>query len=235
VDRCLLIRPSVNLPREIHDFLLDRTALEAGSCRIAGDDLGTLIARHRTLEFTAAAALGEQLAQALAIAHDSGLVHGGIEPSNIFLVGGLEARPLDAKLFDFGALRGTALRNLPNGTPEYWSPERALGQPLGAHSDLYALGVVLYECLTGTAPFHSHSYTDLAQQHAHRAPPPLAQPADRPRIPDALKGVVLNCLRKEPAQRLKDARHLAAALRRAVPESAAMWRTICEPAVEVGE
>jgi serine/threonine protein kinase len=99
------------------------------------------------------------------------------------------------------------------GTPEYWSPEQASGQPVDPRSDVYSLGVLLYEMLLGQAPFSGHSYTDVIAQHMNVEITAIADPPGREPIPASLKSIVLNCLLKDPAQRFRSANELGQALR----------------------
>ncbi len=148
-----------------------------------------------------------QAALALAAAHDSGLVHRDVKPGNIIVT-----PEGTAKLTDFGIARagegnGHTLTGEVLGTPDYISPEQALGEPATNASDIYSLGVVAHEMLSGTKPFDGGSPVATALAHVNDAPPAL--PAS---VPADLRGVIEACLAKTPAERPTDAREVAVAL-----------------------
>ncbi|UJR80590.1 serine/threonine protein kinase [Sandaracinus amylolyticus] len=156
-----------------------------------------------------------QCASALARAHELDVVHRDIKPENIYLVGDGTRRDF-VKLLDFGLahmkgeLRLTASGAV-FGTPEYMAPEQARGAPLTGLADLYALGCVLFEMLTGTPPFKGTT-PDLILKHM-REPAPL--PSTRaPGVPPELDAVVAKLLDKQPQRRHRDAYHLLEDLRR---------------------
>jgi eukaryotic-like serine/threonine-protein kinase len=176
-----------------------------------------------------AASIARQAAAGLAYAHEHGLVHGGVKPENLLLAGDDDdptVRVVDlglAALVEAADTGGTAATM---GAPAYTAPEQYLGQPASAASDVYALGVVLYEALAGRLPFPAASIAEAAQQHVSAPPPPLRDA--QPHIPAELEILVLRCLAKQPAER-PGAAELAAAL--AVPERApeAAMMTAAEP------
>ncbi|GAB3052791.1 hypothetical protein GCM10027053_11230 [Intrasporangium mesophilum] len=148
-----------------------------------------------------------QAALALAAAHDSGVVHRDVKPANIIVT-----PQGQVKLTDFGIARlgdgsGHTATGEVLGTPHYISPEQALGQPATSASDVYALGIVAHEMLTGTRPFDQGMPVATALAQVHDAPPPLP-----PTVPADLRAVVESCLAKAPAERPADARTVAAAL-----------------------
>src|SRR5918994_6258008 len=180
---------------------------------MTGGSLEDLILRRGPLGASEAARLASQVAEALHAAHASGIVHRDIKPQNV-LIG--EAG--DAKVADFGialaasrsSISGT---NLLFGTPSYMSPEQAMGERVGPESDLYSLGVVLYEMLTGTVPFEAEGALATAMKHVTDQPIP---PRERdPRVPDALDALVMGLLVKDPEDRYGSAFELAEDLRRA--------------------
>ena len=153
-----------------------------------------------------AAAIAEQLCRALAQTHSSGVIHRDIKPANVLL--GPRGQ---VKLSDFsiarlaeGSSEGQATIA---GTPKYMAPEQARGLPVTPATDLYSVGVVLYEMLAGHPPFAAGTAVDLAVRHLQDPPPPL--PAG---VPSALAEVVLRALRKEPGERFATASAMAAAL-----------------------
>lgn len=170
--------------------------------------------RDRTHPLTPAEAVAliAPLADALDYAHRQGVIHRDVKPSNILLRGG---RLDDPVLTDFGVARmveatvatqaGALL-----GTPAYMAPEQGEGKPGDERSDIYALGVILYELLTGQPPFQADSPYAVILRHIHTPPPPPR--SLRPDLPPALEAVVLRALEKDPAARYPSAAAFAAAL-----------------------
>jgi serine/threonine-protein kinase len=165
------------------------------------------------LDAERARSLIEQAAVALAQAHAVGLIHRDIKPANL-----LVTPDGTVKITDFGiarAMDGLALTQTGQivGTPSYLSPEQAEGQAATPESDVYALGVVLFECLTGRRPFEADSPVALALAHVREPVPDL--PAD---VPGPLAAVVEQAMSKHPGDRYPDAAALAAALASARPQ-----------------
>jgi len=166
---------------------------------------GTLKDRVRgegSLDPTIVAKLGSQVAGALGFAHERGVIHRDIKPQNILLT---EAG--DAKVADFGIARAatatTSSSNLILGTAGYMSPEQVKGEPVGPHSDLYSLGVVLYEALTGELPYSAEIPFALAVQHVNE--PPRSPRETNPGVPEALDTLTLKLLAKNPEDRYASA------------------------------
>jgi serine/threonine protein kinase len=171
---------------------------------------------NRPLEVKQAVNLVAAVADALAYAHGQGVVHRDIKPSNILLRDG---RPESPVLTDFGIAKlleatvdtasGGTL-----GTPAYMSPEQGQGRPAGARSDIYALGAVLFELVTGQPPFQAESPYAVVLHHVHTPPP---RPRDlRPDLPQAVEEVILRALAKDPDDRYQSAAAFAAALRQSL-------------------
>jgi serine/threonine-protein kinase len=196
---------------------------------VFGSTLKELVRRRGPLPSDWVWRLGEQLCGALGAAHALGVVHRDVKPQNVMI---LDSRlELLAKLADFGIARqvGGDLTTLTNtgeilGTPDYLSPEQVLGESGGPSADLYALGIVLYELLTGRLPFEAETPLAAATRRMVADAPPLV--AYRPDIPWPLQEVVLVALRREPADRYKNAYEMAEALR---------WSQEQSPGVVAGE
>jgi eukaryotic-like serine/threonine-protein kinase len=161
-----------------------------------------------------AAWIAAEVAGALDAAHRAGIVHRDVKPGNIVLTGDGEV-----KLVDFGIAASAGQRGAPGrdglvGTAPYLAPECALGAPADPASDVYALGVVVYEMLAGRPPFTGESVAAVAAAHVHKPPPPLATLA--PGVPPAMVAVCERALAKDPADRPPSAGAFAGQLTAAV-------------------
>ncbi len=181
---------------------------------VEGEDLGSLLGRERRLEPARAVALVGQIAAALDAAHANGLVHRDVKPSNVLVErrGDIE----HASLTDFGVAKPADpdARSLTQagqllGTVDYLAPELIEGEESGAASDVYALGCVLFELVTGHVPFERDS--QLATLFAHVSDDPPAPSALEPTLPVGLDGVVARALAKDPGDRFATAGELAEA------------------------
>jgi serine/threonine protein kinase len=189
---------------------------------LEGETLGQMVARRGPLPVAEVASVVSQAASALDYAHGQGVVHRDIKPGNIIVDKGGHAT-----LTDFGiarAMEGTRLTSAGAilGTPEYMSPEQAQGREADRRSDIYSLGVVCYEMLTGRAPFHAE--TPLATLHQQAYEPPPEPRKLNPNLSLAVERVLLKALAKEPRERYGSAGELTHAL-----EAAAARRVVVEP------
>lgn len=164
---------------------------------IVGEPLSVILDRHPNgLEPPMVVDVIVQVARALGAAHSRGVVHRDLKPGNLLVTG-----DGTVKLTDFGIARGNESLGLTQtgmvmGTAQYISPEQASGSPATPASDLYALGVVAYECLSGSPPFHADSPLALALAHVRDTPPPLSE-----HLPAELRDLVDALLRKTPEER----------------------------------
>jgi serine/threonine protein kinase len=180
---------------------------------MTGGSLEDLILRRGPLGASEAARLASQVAEALHAAHRRGIVHRDIKPQNVLL-----DKAGNAKVADFGialaaSRTSTSGTNLLFGTPSYMSPEQAMGERVGPESDLYSLGVVLYEMLTGTVPFAAEGALATAMKHLTELPLPPRQ--RNPSVPEAMEALVMELLTKDPEDRYPSAAQLIEDLRRA--------------------
>ena len=185
---------------------------------LGGRDLADVLSAEGRLPEARAARIGAQIAAALQHAHDRGVIHRDLKPANVRIVRRSRDEGGDAeevKLLDFGTalIEGVPVSDgSVIGTPAYMSPEQLTAGPLDRRSDLYALGVVLFELVTGHVPFEQASVTALALAHV-QTPPPRPSAFAGPLDPE-LEAVILACLRKLPGDRPADARAVRETLER---------------------
>lgn len=183
---------------------------------VAGPSLRQVIDEQGALPPKRAGHLALQVCRALGYAHAHGVIHRDVKPSNLLL-----AEDGQALLTDFGIARWSPTDD-PSltaagetvGTPEYMSPEQIRGEPLDGRSDLYSLGVVLYEALTGELPFAARSKASVKRAHLEKQPDPPR--FHNPAMPEALERVVLQALAKDPSERFASAGDMAQALQQAL-------------------
>src|SRR5690349_3898763 len=162
-----------------------------------------------------------QTGHGLAAAHAKGIIHRDMKPENIFVT--IDANNNDVpKLLDFGIAKvagNDGQNNLTRtgtifGTPFYMAPEQALGNPVDARTDIYAMGVIMYEVFAGSLPFQGESFMGILTQHITTEPEPVAQraaKANRP-LPPGLADIITRCMQKNPAQRFATMDELVNAL-----------------------
>ncbi|MGZ8411494.1 MAG: serine/threonine-protein kinase [Gemmatirosa sp.] len=194
---------------------------------LGGGSLADAMSGRRTIAPDRAAAVVAQAAQGLDYAHRHGVVHRDVKPDNV-----LFDEEGHAIVTDFGIAsarfhaRMTATGRA-MGTPHYMSPEQAMGRLLDGRSDVYALGVLLYEMLSGDPPFDGADSYSVGYKHVHEAPVPIEVAA--PGVPPALAAIVMRCLAKSADERFQRANDLSDALLgflvdRGAPELRSAWR-----------
>jgi serine/threonine-protein kinase len=167
---------------------------------VSGQNLKQLVNREGPLPVERAVELGMQIARGLAFAHANGYVHRDVKPQNVLLNGDGEA-----KVTDFGIARsldvkhGVTQTGTVLGTSDYIAPEQAQGQRVDEHTDVYSLGIVLYELLTGELPFSGDNFVAVAMQHINEAPPRVS--SKRPEVPPRVDAAVARALAKNPQDR----------------------------------
>jgi eukaryotic-like serine/threonine-protein kinase len=182
---------------------------------IEGETLAARLRRTGRLDPEEVAAIGAGVADGLAAAHEAGFVHRDVKPANVMLTSRGDVKIMDFGIAALGSGTGLTGTGMVMGTARYLSPEQAVGDTATPASDLYALGVVLYELLTGTPPFDRESPVATAMAHVREPARPVAEV--RPDVPRWLGELVDRCLAKEPGDRPASAAALAAALRREAP------------------
>ena len=197
---------------------------------LAGQSLAQCVRERGALAVEVAVDVIAQVAAALAAAHEAGIVHRDIKPANVML-----NADGHVKVLDFGIARLTAGVSLTQtamviGSAAYLAPELCRGAPADARSDIYALGCVLYELLTGTPPFTGELPAAVVHQHLSAAP---RSPRERnPAIPSSLGALCLAMLAKDPALRPQEARALVTALPAALSDPASAVETVAMPVAD---
>ena len=194
----------------MHDLNEDGQTLYLTMEFVRGEDLKSLIRRTRHLAPGTAVSIALQIAEGLAEAHKLGIVHRDLKPQNIMI-----DKEGNAKIMDFGIARSLQTQGLTGenaiiGTPEYMSPEQVEGKETDPRSDIYALGVILFEMLTGRVPFESDTALGVALKQKTEPPPDPRQ--INPQIAEDLSLLVLRCLEKSKERRIQSAQELAPAL-----------------------
>ncbi len=194
---------------------------------LEGEDLANVLAREVVISMERAVDILVQCCRALGAAHAKGIVHRDMKPENIFLIERNNSTDF-VKIVDFGIAKmsdietpGAPGRKLTKtgmifGTPEYMSPEQASGKELDHRVDIYALGVILFECLTGRVPFVGDTFMGILTQHTFNEPPPLREVNANVRCTQELELVLAKALSKAADQRYQTMEELAEAMTEAL-------------------
>lgn len=190
---------------------------------LEGEDLANVLGREATLDPDRTCRIVLQCCRALGAAHDKRIVHRDIKPENVFLTTRDDTREF-VKIVDFGIAKmgdieteGQPGRKLTKtgmifGTPEYMSPEQAAGKQLDHRVDIYALGIILYECLAGTVPFVGDTFMGVLTQHLFATPPRILENNPQAHVSPELELVINKALAKDPNDRYQDTAELAEAI-----------------------
>lgn len=184
---------------------------------LQGKDLRELMAAGKRFDVIEAAGIAYKIANALSFAHNQGVIHRDIKPANIFIVESNQPKVVDFgiarvpnRVLDESGQPQTLFKGNIMGTPNYMSPEQASSQPVTALTDVYSLGAVLYEMLTGQKPFSASDFDKLLYNITHKTPksPDLVNPE----VPEKLAHIVMKAMQKKPHRRYKSAAEMALAL-----------------------
>ena len=177
---------------------------------LRGTDLKSGIRKHGALDCKKVAQIGSQIAQALSVAHKHDIIHRDIKPQNIMV-----QPDGNIKVMDFGIARAKNSHltqdNSVLGTAHYVSPEQTQGKALGPTTDIYSLGIVMYEAATGQVPFQGDDAISVALKQVNEQPKPPSQL--NPAVDPALEAIILKCMQKSPADRFQTADELHRTLR----------------------
>ncbi len=185
---------------------------------VKGITLKHLIEQDQLLPLPVALRIAKQMCAGLAAAHEVGVIHRDIKPQNIIM------EPSGSlKLMDFGIARLTQERGMTAtgtvvGTPDYMSPEQARGLALDFRSDIYSMGVVLYEMFTGSLPFEGDTPLAVVLKHVQEGPPPPQ--AKNPKIDPKIAAIILRCMQKNPQDRFQSVNDLYEALTKVTAQAA---------------
>src|ERR671926_594588 len=205
-----LCHPNVVTVYDRGEDLLDGTPYIAMEY-LKGGTLADRLARNGPLDPYEAARIARQIALALGHAHAHGVIHRDVKPHNVFMTGEYFDTAGAVKVGDFGIARATEATamtetNFIMGSVRYLSPEQAMGEPVGPQSDLYSLGVVLYQMLTGRVPFDAETSIGIAMKHVNG---PLVPPRElNPEIPKGINAITTQLLAKNPEDRYANADEL---------------------------
>jgi serine/threonine-protein kinase len=202
----------------VHDFGLDSNQLFIIMEYVPGNDLKSLLREKGRIDLAVSVDLMIQACAGIGYAHRAGLVHCDIKPQNM-----LVTPDLRLKVADFGIARALASispdekTEIVWGSPHYFSPEQAAGNAPSPASDVYSLGIVFYEMLTGQLPFKGETPEQLADQHRLTLPPSPRR--INAHIPPSLEQVILKVLSKEPSARYRTADQLGSVLRNSLSQA----------------
>ena len=225
---------------EVHDLVEEDGRPYLIMELVEGEDLKRRIYQRGALDPLEALDIARQICEALDVTHRRGVIHRDVKPHNILLT-----TSLHAKLTDFG-LALSPLDTDPEessvvyGTPEYMAPEQAMGERITAVTDLYGLGVTLYEALSGDAPFQSPSAEETMKSHISAPITPLRDL--RPDLPACVEDVVMRALEKDPDRRFINASQMEDALTQATHDARRQrqvfttpsWPAAAEPMYAIG-
>jgi len=183
---------------------------------LEGQHLGELLTEVGVLDPEPTVALARQICAGLAAAHSAGILHLDLKPENVFLAEA-DGGESQVKLLDFGTALLRGRLSADGGAPDHWPPEQAAGDSVDARADIYALGVLLYRCLSARLPFSPPSGTPAGAPPSRSMPRTVPRPEGQQPLPLALETLVIKCLAPEPGQRFRSPEELDHALKALYP------------------
>jgi serine/threonine-protein kinase len=186
---------------QVYDLVEEGDNLLIAMELVAGNNLAEHIQEHDRMSVAQTLEAGITMAEAMAYAHDKGVVHRDFKPQNVLI--NEQGQP---KITDFGLAKISQSPNLTGsgaiiGSPSYMSPEQASGKPVDARSDIYSLGITLYEMLSGKPPFEGGT-AEILIKHLLEPPPPISELVEN--IPQDLEKLINDLLVKDPEERVSD-------------------------------
>jgi Tol biopolymer transport system component/predicted Ser/Thr protein kinase len=179
---------------------------------VPGEDLKSLVRRKGRLSVEEAVSIVKQVCEGLAEAHKLGVVHRDLKPQNIMIDEGGRAKVMDFGIARFVEAPGLTVTGIMIGTPDYMSPEQAEGRDADQRADLYAVGVILFEMVTGDIPFHGDTAFSVALKRRSEAPPDPGRL--NPAIPEGLRRLILACMEKDREKRYQTSEELLSDIRK---------------------
>lgn len=199
---------------ELYDFVRTDNAMWLVLEYIEGVSVSHMLSKAGKIDVWAAVAIGIEIGRALVHAHERGIIHRDVKPGNVIV-----SKSGRVKLVDFGIAHDDRVPSSPEplveggttfGTPAYMSPEQILGDNVDARTDIFSLGIVLYQLIAGVRPFDAPDTPGTAQRIRHSDPGPMTKSV--PDVPGAVERIIFRCLEKEPADRFATASDLVSAL-----------------------
>jgi tRNA A-37 threonylcarbamoyl transferase component Bud32 len=194
---------------QIYDLFEDRHDVWMALEYIDGGDLAAHLSAHRQLSYSDAARLALIIAEGMAYAHERGTIHRDLKPGNILLDQSMQPKISDFGLAKLSLSNSITVEGSILGSPRYMSPEQAAGHDVDQRTDIYSLGIILYEMVTGRTPFDGDTAQVLSQHITQPPPPPIGIVPD---LPEKLEGLILHMLAKKADERIETMNEMAAQL-----------------------
>ncbi len=195
---------------QVFDFGKHGSQLYIAMTYVKGSTLSEVLEHRRRLDFDAIEIIAKQVARGLLYAHSKGIVHRDVKPSNIMITHDNRVYLMDFGISHIQSAERLTMTGMTMGTPEYMSPEQCHGDEVSIASDIYSLGVILFEMTCGRLPFTGSKPLEIAMKHVQEEPP---NPENfRPGMPSGLSKLILKCLKKNVADRFRNMQEFLDAL-----------------------